>query len=188
MEVTVEYELTKSDVMTACQPEGLPYTVAAWFLAAFAQGLAWFIHREGINELIFATSGIWLGLLILTQSRRILRPFLRHYDGQTHRVALRVDDRGLSAATHQGVLQGSWGAFYRIIEGGPALVFFLNPTQAVIVPKRVLSPAQLEHIRQLANDQLVPHRGWQRAQRWSTYGLVVLSLGYLAFLVAGGAA
>jgi YcxB-like protein len=114
-----------------------------------------FGFRQGVAAVTRAIlfSGLLLVYRFVGFPLWLCRDFRRH-PNFSRQQTLRVDEDGLYKRSEVGQSETKWFAYTRFRETQNLFVLYLGERQAEVVPKRALSNAQLDELRQLLRKKI----------------------------------
>jgi hypothetical protein len=69
-------------------------------------------------------------------------------------IVLLLNDKGIDSTFATGKSQLQWRAFTKYKETGHVFVLSMSRTRGIFIPKRVMSPQQIEELRSLLKAQI----------------------------------
>jgi hypothetical protein len=166
----LEYDITQQEFLHAqrlVHRSTSPRLVQLFELAAPCLGLALLalaierLATRGLSALLITCLVLGLYLLFLPLlSKNRQKQIYRNSDSMHGKLSLEVDNKGMRFAWQGGGLEIIWSSLGRCIEDYRAIIIMAKKKRTFqVVPKRCLSSAQIDELREWLRRRIPPGRG-----------------------------
>lgn len=114
-----------------------------------------------INHDLSVAGWLWLalsaviGIAVYEVPRIQVRRSLRNSPSAQGEIVYVLDDKGTVATFPTGESRLDWRAYTKYKESGTIFLLFVSPYRYLSIPKRVMSPEQMEELRGLLKARIV---------------------------------
>jgi hypothetical protein len=130
------------------------------FLFVLLLGLMFLVGIYLINQDLATAGWCWLaisvgiGIAVYEVPRFQFRRSMRRNPSFQGEIVLLLNDKGIDSTFATGKSQLQWRAFTKYKETGHVFVLSMSRTRGIFIPKRVMSPQQIEELRSLLKAQI----------------------------------
>ena len=149
----LRYHVTKEDALNAARVSLAP----PWFLLLFVVllGLLFLVgiylldHDLAVAGWVWLATSVVLGIAVYEAPRRQAHRSMRGNPSLQGEIVLVLDDEGMEATFATGKTKLEWRAFTKCKETAHLFVLYMSSARSTFIPKRVMSPNQVEELRGL---------------------------------------
>lgn len=186
MEIEIEYELNDQDIadsiMTLPEVRTMRAIGALGFTLVLALLASRLIHGMALSAM--AIVGPVVTLIFVITPYVTIRQARARIRADQRQVRARLDDEGIHAQTPTISTSHQWAAVERVVEGKRGFLFY-TPVPSFL-PKRALSPEQLEMMTALVRARVTPRRSASPFRRALLLWLVLIACFLFYYLTSVG--
>jgi hypothetical protein len=154
----LRYKFTEEDALhasrvTSRQPWAL-FLFVLLLALMFVVGIFLVAHDLATIGWIWLAMSAALGFAVYEVPRIQIRRALRRNPSLHGEVVLALHDQGIESTFATGKSQLLWGAFTKCKETTYFFVLYMSPHRASFIPKRVMTPQQIEELRALLRSRI----------------------------------
>jgi hypothetical protein len=155
----IRFRPTEEDGLNAIRSLSMP----SWSMYLFVLLLAllFLVGIYLINHDLSVAGWLWLalsaviGIAVYEVPRIQVRRSLRNSPSAQGEIVYVLDDKGTVATFPTGESRLDWRAYTKYKESGTIFLLFVSPYRYLSIPKRVMSPEQMEELRGLLKARIV---------------------------------
>ena len=156
----LRYKITDEDAINAFRTSSKqPWTM---FLFVLLLALMFLVGIFLVNHDLSAIGWIWLavsaaiGIATYEVPRFQIRRSMRRNPSLLGEIVLVLSDEGTEVTFPTGKSQWQWRAYTKYKETQHLFILYMSPVRSFFIPKRILSPQQLEELRSLLKLRIPP--------------------------------
>jgi hypothetical protein len=154
----LRYKYTDEDALNAYRTSSKqPWTM---FLFILFLALMFLVGIYLVNHDLTTIGWIWLatsagiGIAVYEVPRFQIRRAMRRNPSMEGEIVLRLNDEGIEAIFSTGKSQLQWRAYTKYKETAHLFALCMSPGRSMSIPKRVMSPQQVEELRGLLSERI----------------------------------
>lgn len=156
--LTIRYRPTEEDGLNAMRATSMP----SWgmFLFVLLLGLLFLVGIYLINHNFPVAGWLWLalsvviGIAVYEVPRFQVKRNLRSSPSAQGEIVLALDEEGTVATFPTGESRLNWQAYTKYKESGSMFLLFVSPNRYMSIPKRVMTPQEIEDLRALVKARI----------------------------------
>jgi hypothetical protein len=156
--LTIRFRPTEEDSLNAMRATSMP----SWgmFLFVLLLALLFLVGIYLINHNFPVAGWVWLGMsavigIAVYEVPRIqVKRSLRSSPSAQGEIVLALDDEGTVATFPTGESRFNWRAYTKYKETGSMFLLFFSPYRYMSIPKRAMTPQQVEILRALVKARI----------------------------------
>jgi len=156
--LSIRFRLTEEDGLNAMRATSTP----SWglFLFVLLLALLFLVGIYLINQNFPVAGWLWLvmsagiGIAVYEVPRIQVKRNLRSSPSAQGEIVLALDDEGTVATFPTGESRLNWRAYTKYKETGSMFLLFFSPYRYVSIPKRAMTPQQIEDLRALVKARI----------------------------------
>jgi len=156
--LSIRFRLTEEDGLNAMRATSTP----SWglFLFVLLLALLFLVGIYLINQNFPVAGWLWLvmsagiGIAVYEVPRIQVKRNLRSSPSAQGEIVLALDDEGTVATFPTGESRLNWRAYTKYKETGSVFLLFFSPYRYVSIPKRAMTPQQIEDLRALVKARI----------------------------------
>jgi len=156
--LTIRFRLNEEDGLNAMRATSMP----SWgmFLFVLLLALLFLVGIYLINHNFPVAGWLWLvmsaviGIAVYEVPRIQVKRSLRSSPSAQGEIVLALDDEGTVATFSTGESRVNWRAYTKYKETGSMFLLFLSPSRYMSIPKRAMTPQQIEDLRALVKARI----------------------------------
>jgi hypothetical protein len=156
--LTIRFSPTEEDGLNAMRATSMP----SWsmFLFVLLLALLFLVGIYLINHNLPVAGWLWLvmsaviGIAVYEVPRFQVKRSLRSSPSAQGEIVLALDDEGTVATFPTGESRLNWQAYTKYKETGSMFLLFFSPYRYMSIPKRVMTPQQIEDLRALVKARI----------------------------------
>jgi YcxB-like protein len=156
--LTIRFRLTEEDGLNAMRASSMPSRGMFLFVSLLA--LLFLVGIYLINQNFPVAGWLWLvmsvviGIAVYEVPRFQVKRSLRGSPSAQGEIVLALDDEGTVATFPTGESRLNWRAYTKYKETGSMFLLFLSPYRYMSIPKRAMTPQQIEDLRALVKARI----------------------------------
>jgi hypothetical protein len=155
----IRFRPTEEDGLNAIRSLSMP--IWSMYLFVLLLALLFLVGIYLINHDLSVAGWLWLalsaviGIAVYEVPRIQVRRSLRNSPSAQGEIVYVLDDKGTVATFPTGESRLDWRAYTKYKESGTIFLLFVSPYRYLSIPKRVMSPEQMEELRGLLKARIV---------------------------------
>jgi hypothetical protein len=149
----VRFKLTEQDCLNAMRAQPTPgWNIFLFILLLallFLVGIYMVTHDLPVAGRLWLVLSVALGIAAYEVPRIQVRRSLRNSPSAQGEIIFVLDDKGTIATFLMGESRLDWQAYSKYKETGTIFLLFFSPHSYMSIPKRAMSPEQIEELRGL---------------------------------------
>jgi len=155
----LKYKLTEEDVANMLRASSRPLWALSLFalllVAMFSVGIYLIVRDVGEVGWIWLAVSAGLGIVVYIVPPMQTRRALRRNPVLQGEIVVLLNDEGVESTFATGKSQLQWRAFTDYREAAGMFVLHTSSLRSTFIPKRLLSPAQIEELRDLLRTRIL---------------------------------
>lgn len=154
----IRYKPTPEDVIHALRATSQPPWAMFLFILLltlmFLVGIYLIDHGLGLAGWIWLAISVAIGVAVYEVPQIQARRALASNPSASGEIVLSLSDAGLNVAFATGTSQLEWRAYTKYRESDHVFLLFSGSGRSTFIPKRVMSPEQIQELRNLLRDRI----------------------------------